>query len=559
MSPSGGALVGVLGAGISGLSFAYFLHKLRPDVSITIFENTDRVGGWINSTKYAIGLEFEPLTVLEKGPRTLRGVSDGSILIVDTLTELNKANLVLSMSKDSPANRKYLLCGEALVQVPSSFSSFVKFIMSPLGAKLPLSVLMEPFRKPPKEATRDESVRSFLTRRFGSHIVDNVVSAVYHGIYAGDVSKLSARSLMKGMLDFEAQHGSVLKGTLNKIQASKMEKKALKQAGKPASVLSDDLQNYQSTLAQGRNIPALKTILNRFPMVMVANGLETLPRLLAENLQASPRIEILRNQTVTAILPGQTISLTSLGEHYEFQHIRSTIPTYNLSRLLPLKSVIQQNLAKVEYVSIFLANVYLPRKDILKHTRGFGYLVPNSSQNNENLLGIIFDSEVEKGMQSTFTRENTTSSTECYKIPEGRGNLKRAVDTAEPLEYTKLTIMMGGHFFNKHGIPSDSINLAAAKNVLLRHLNLDVSQYRLVDLSKGETAAGDNVIYIDYKLHRNCLPQFNVGYADNKEGMEAILNDEFKGQLSVGGMAFGDGAGVPDCVMNGFRGAWGMK
>ena len=42
----------------------------------------------------------------------------------------------------------------------------------------------------------DESVGSFVSRHFGSSIADNLVSAVFHGIYAGDIYQLSARSIL---------------------------------------------------------------------------------------------------------------------------------------------------------------------------------------------------------------------------------------------------------------------------------------------------------------------------------------------------------------------------
>ena len=42
----------------------------------------------------------------------------------------------------------------------------------------------------------DESVATFLSRIFGPKLTDNVVSAVLHGIYAGDVDQLSAKSIL---------------------------------------------------------------------------------------------------------------------------------------------------------------------------------------------------------------------------------------------------------------------------------------------------------------------------------------------------------------------------
>ena len=54
----------------------------------------------------------------------------------------------------------------------------------------------------------DESVASFLERRLGTPDVgNNIVSAVLHGIYAGDVNQLSARSLLPKLWYGESKRG----------------------------------------------------------------------------------------------------------------------------------------------------------------------------------------------------------------------------------------------------------------------------------------------------------------------------------------------------------------
>lgn len=58
----------------------------------------------------------------------------------------------------------------------------------------------------------DESIGSFLERRLGaSDVGDNILSAVLHGIYAGDIYQLSAKSLMPKFWYYEALAGSIVK------------------------------------------------------------------------------------------------------------------------------------------------------------------------------------------------------------------------------------------------------------------------------------------------------------------------------------------------------------
>ena len=67
-------------------------------------------------------------------------------------------------------------------------------------------------RKP--HYTEDESIGSFISRHFGQPLADNIVSAVFHGIYAGDIYKLSARALLPRLWHMEERYGSVVLGAL---------------------------------------------------------------------------------------------------------------------------------------------------------------------------------------------------------------------------------------------------------------------------------------------------------------------------------------------------------
>jgi hypothetical protein len=65
--------VAVIGAGLSGLTAAYYLaRKLPPESSIVIFEASDRVGGWLRSEKHSVRLnDVSANVLLERGPRML--------------------------------------------------------------------------------------------------------------------------------------------------------------------------------------------------------------------------------------------------------------------------------------------------------------------------------------------------------------------------------------------------------------------------------------------------------------------------------------------------------
>lgn len=67
--------IAVIGGGISGLATAFHLTQDIPNAKITIFEQKERLGGWIESEQ----VEVNDGTVLfEWGPRTLRPDINGN-------------------------------------------------------------------------------------------------------------------------------------------------------------------------------------------------------------------------------------------------------------------------------------------------------------------------------------------------------------------------------------------------------------------------------------------------------------------------------------------------
>jgi oxygen-dependent protoporphyrinogen oxidase len=63
---------------------------------------------------------------------------------------------------------------------------------------------------PPPQHLADESVASFLSRRFNAQVAENIASALCHGIYAGDVHKLSSDVMLPIPRLYERMNGSVI-------------------------------------------------------------------------------------------------------------------------------------------------------------------------------------------------------------------------------------------------------------------------------------------------------------------------------------------------------------
>lgn len=71
------ANIAVLGGGLTGLTTAYYLAKqLPPSAKITLYEGSDRLGGWIWTDKVPVNVGGkEGIVSFERGPRSLSSLS----------------------------------------------------------------------------------------------------------------------------------------------------------------------------------------------------------------------------------------------------------------------------------------------------------------------------------------------------------------------------------------------------------------------------------------------------------------------------------------------------
>lgn len=167
--------VKITGAGIKGLSLAYFLKQRG--IKSVIFEKSDRPGGLIRTCRHE-GFIFEA------GPRTFRAppVMLAMIRSLGLEKELHAPNV----------KKRYILHRKKLVS-PARF-----FPRLALG-------LVRDLLLPP---TREEmSVKAYFTHRLGGYCTDTLIDPLVSGIFGGDIAQLSAR----GALPTMTSQGSILR------------------------------------------------------------------------------------------------------------------------------------------------------------------------------------------------------------------------------------------------------------------------------------------------------------------------------------------------------------
>jgi oxygen-dependent protoporphyrinogen oxidase len=205
----------IIGGGISGAVSAYYLNKVG--LKVLIIEAKSSLGGVISS-------EHRDGFLIEHGANS----TIPSATFNELVKELGLEQSLLS-ANESAKNRfvaKALTSKDttnslALVKVPRSPLQFLSSNLLPLHSKLRL--LMEPFIK--SSLSEDESVESFFTRRLGHYITQNIIAAIYSGVYAGDIAKLSMRSSLPLLWELEKQYGSLLFGAIKKKLQNKQSNK----------------------------------------------------------------------------------------------------------------------------------------------------------------------------------------------------------------------------------------------------------------------------------------------------------------------------------------------
>lgn len=220
----------IVGAGLSGLSAAHFLHASAPDLDILILEQDSRPGGAVRSFQ-------EQGYLAEWGPHGFLDNNEASRAL------LSQTGLDRVAQKAPLGNFVRYVCHEGrLVQLPQSPPALLATpLLSPLGK---LRLLGDLFKKPLPE---EQSVGQWAAYRFGHEILP-LVDAAITGTFAGDYERLSIDAVMPGVRALEKEAGSVLKGLLRK-------KKAAGAGMLPAMTsFPQGMEQLVTTLATGANI-----------------------------------------------------------------------------------------------------------------------------------------------------------------------------------------------------------------------------------------------------------------------------------------------------------------
>ena len=190
--------IAIIGAGISGLSTAFYLQRLRPDWELVIFDANPVSGGTMQTVERE-GFRFEA-----GGNGFLTNKPDSLQLVRDAGAE----HLLLP---SSDLARKRFIFTDRLHPLPETPPAFLASGLLSLPQKLRVAaeVLV-----PAKRDDSDETLQHFGYRRLGKAFTDVFLDAMTAGIYATIPERVSVNAAFPLVASLEREHGGLFRGML---------------------------------------------------------------------------------------------------------------------------------------------------------------------------------------------------------------------------------------------------------------------------------------------------------------------------------------------------------
>jgi oxygen-dependent protoporphyrinogen oxidase len=193
----------VVGGGIAGLAAALALHEAGRDA--LLLESSPRYGGVIRTeTTGGFVIEAGPDSILAQKPEGLELCR--ALGLADRLIPTNPGVRTIFVLH---GGRLHALPEGMMLAVPTRIGPFLRSGLFSWPGKLRMGLDLV---LPRGRAAGDESIASFVRRRFGGEAVERLGEPLMAGIHAGDPERLSIRATFPRLVDLEARHRSLIRG-----------------------------------------------------------------------------------------------------------------------------------------------------------------------------------------------------------------------------------------------------------------------------------------------------------------------------------------------------------
>jgi protoporphyrinogen/coproporphyrinogen III oxidase len=352
--------IAVVGAGVSGLSAAWFLQRGLPYARVEVIDTNDRVGGVIQTLHEPHLIEC--------------GADNFATLLPDAWQLVQEMGLEAEFITPQKEFRIAQVVRKGhLVPIPNGFS-----LMQPtrMGAILTtpilswrgrLRVLMEYFL-PARESEEDESVESFAVRRLGRECFERLVEPIVGGIFTARAETLSMQAAMPQFVAMEKQYGGLIRAALAKRNSGNADQHSARQASGA---------RYDQFVA---------------PRQGMSWWLERLAAPLGERLQLRTAATGLRRTPQGTWELGIRHLVSGLEEHRPYDAVLLAVPSYRAGDLLQAwNPELAGELQAIPYASSAIAVLAVLRKEINPKAFCFGSIAPTKER--RDCLAISLSSE----------------------------------------------------------------------------------------------------------------------------------------------------------------------
>ncbi len=331
----------ILGAGISGLSTAFWLDRAGYDT--LVLEADGQPGGSVN-TKIENGflIDYGPNSSLETSP-----------VIKELIDDVGLSNQMIYASE--AAKNRYILKGDQLHPLPTNPVQFLKSDLFSVRGKLRL--LQEPFIKASSDGYH-QSIATFVKRRLGQQFLDYAIDPFVSGVFAGDPEKLSVQSAFPKLYQLEEKYGSLIKGMIKGAKERKSRGEASKHSAKMFSFI---------------------------------DGMATLPNALAEKLKSQILYQCQVNK-ITSTPEGFQVYFQDQGKATNILAgtVISTVPSYIAQSIFKeIDNQLTAHLSQIYYPPVLVLYLGYKKSDVFE-LDGFGFLIPRKEK--KKFLGAIWNS-----------------------------------------------------------------------------------------------------------------------------------------------------------------------
>lgn len=366
----------VIGGGATGLGAAFLLKRAQDaghEFTWDLYERDNRLGGKVAGEIVNDPETGEPF-IIDGGPDCFTSRKPAAMRV---------ARLAGIGDQKLPSNEDFkgtfIWRGGKKHRLPAGFSMFVPTQLEPVfttellseeGKREIFKDLTAPKKVVPEGERNDETLESFIVRRFGREVLDYLAEPFIGGVHASAPETMSMAASFPMYLDLEQKYGSVIRGTVEMMAART--KVAAAQAAKQAS--QPPVQVVST--ATGTTQPAQRQTL----FATFSQGLHQLTDAIAdaagrEHLHTGISIEEVTRQGTGYLIR------TDDGREIFADGIIVTTESYAAAEILKdVAPEMAEAYAGIPNLTSSTCSFAFKTEDITVPTHGFGVLVPAVEQ-----------------------------------------------------------------------------------------------------------------------------------------------------------------------------------